>query len=109
MYDHLWDLWIDSQFFQRRFLITGMTKVHVSFCFSPHHIKIEKAIVLKLSPTISAMLQMLERPEKEKKQAEIQNSNMQSRYSYTLCMHFNEQRRDPLQYESLGFRVYPKP
>jgi hypothetical protein len=57
-----------------------MTKVHASFCFSPYHIKIEKAIVLELSPTIRAILQMLERPEKEKKQAESQNSNMQSRY-----------------------------
>ncbi len=39
-----------------------------------------KAMVLELSPTIRAILQMLERPEKEKKQAESQNSNMQSRY-----------------------------
>jgi hypothetical protein len=57
-----------------------MKKVHGSFCFSPYHIKFEKAIVLEHSPTIRAILQMLERPEKEKKQAESQNSNMQSRY-----------------------------
>jgi hypothetical protein len=57
-----------------------MTKVHASFCFSPYHIKIEKAIVLKLSPTIRAMLQMLERSEKKKNLTESQNSNMQSRY-----------------------------